>query len=62
MAPVPLSPDVPEFERLDIAADGTAIVAVAGNRIVGVASYVLHGARRAETASLAVDPAGARTG
>ena len=62
MAPVPLSPDVPESERLDIAADGTAIVAVAGNRIVGVASYVLHGARRAETASLAVDPAWRGTG
>jgi N-acetylglutamate synthase-like GNAT family acetyltransferase len=57
MAPVPPSVERPESERADIAADGTAIVAVADGRIVGVASYVLHDRRRAETASLAVDPA-----
>jgi predicted N-acetyltransferase YhbS len=62
MAPIPLSPERPDSERTGIAADGTAIVAVAGDRIVGVASYVLHGARRAETASLAVDPAWRGTG
>jgi N-acetylglutamate synthase-like GNAT family acetyltransferase len=62
MAPVPLSPNVPDSERLDLAADGTAIVAVVGDRIVGVASYVLHSGRRAETASLAVDPAWRGTG
>jgi predicted N-acetyltransferase YhbS len=57
MAPVPESPQVPDSERADIAADSAAIVAVIGNQIVGVASYVLHDKNRAETASLAVDPA-----
>src|SRR5437870_4730854 len=53
MAPVPPSAEVPDSERAGI--DDTAIVAIANGAIVGVASYVLHGARRAETASLAVD-------
>jgi predicted N-acetyltransferase YhbS len=62
MAPVPESPQVPDSERADIAADSAAIVAVIGNQIVGVASYVLHDKNRAETASLAVDPAWRGTG
>jgi predicted N-acetyltransferase YhbS len=62
MAPVAPSREVPDSERAGIAADGTTIVAVAGDQIVGVASYVLHGKRRAETASLAVDPGWRGTG
>ena len=55
MVPVPPSAEVPDPERAGI--DDMAIVAVAGDRVVGVASYIMHGPRRAETASLAVDPA-----
>jgi predicted N-acetyltransferase YhbS len=57
MAPITPSPELPDPERSTIAADGTAIVATVGDRIVGVASYILHGEGQAETASLAVDPA-----
>jgi N-acetylglutamate synthase-like GNAT family acetyltransferase len=54
MAPVPPSAGVPDSERASL--DDTAIVAVVDGVVAGVASYVLHGPRRAETASLAVDP------
>ena len=57
MAPRAPTPDLPDPERASIAADGTAIVALIGDEIVGVASYILHGEREAETASLAIDPA-----
>jgi GNAT superfamily N-acetyltransferase len=62
MAPRAPTAELPDPERSTIAADGTAIVAVAGSRIVGVASYILHGGSRAETASLAIDPAWRGTG
>jgi ribosomal protein S18 acetylase RimI-like enzyme len=56
MAPQPPSGAIPEPERktLNIA---TTYVAELGGRIVGVASYILHNDREAETASLAIDPA-----
>jgi predicted N-acetyltransferase YhbS len=50
------TPDRPDAERagLDVA---NSFVAVAGDFVIGVASYILAGGDRAETASLAVDPA-----
>jgi ribosomal protein S18 acetylase RimI-like enzyme len=56
MAPVAPSAacPVPEATGLE---EGSTFVAVVGGGIVGVASYVLRGEDRAETASLAVDPA-----
>jgi GNAT superfamily N-acetyltransferase len=54
--------ELPDPERSTIAADGTAIVALVEDKIVGVASYILHGDARAETASLAIDPAWRGTG
>jgi ribosomal protein S18 acetylase RimI-like enzyme len=45
----------PESTGLDT--PGAAIVAQVGTRIVGCASYILHPGLRAETGSLAVDPA-----
>jgi len=55
MAPIAPSPEIPDPERAELAADYT-LVALYGERVVGVASYILLGADRAETASLAVDP------
>lgn len=56
MAPRPPTVDVPHPERakLDV---GHAFVATAGDAVIGVASYILHGSGVAETASLAVEPA-----
>lgn len=56
MAPVAPSAAHPETETTGLE-EGSTFVAVADGMIVGVASYVLCGADRAETASLAVDPA-----
>jgi len=56
MAPVPATPERPDSEIAAIEI-GNTFVASADGKIVGVASYVLHGERRAETEILAVDPA-----
>ena len=56
MAPIAPCPEVPDPERSSLDTDGTTFVAVTEDRVVGVASYILLGDRRAETASLAVDP------
>ena len=45
----------PDAERSGIAIENTFIAEEEG-RIVGVASFIMHGADSAETASLAVDP------
>jgi 3-keto-5-aminohexanoate cleavage enzyme len=55
LAPVPVSPDIPDPETTGLAADGTTFVAVAGGRIIGVASFIEHAGSKAETVSLAVD-------
>jgi predicted N-acetyltransferase YhbS len=57
LAPRPPTPDLPDVESTGLERLGAAIVAVVGDEIVGVASYILHDGRRAETGSLAVDPA-----
>jgi N-acetylglutamate synthase-like GNAT family acetyltransferase len=57
MAPMAPTPERPDPERSTIAADGTAFVALSGEQLIGVASYILYDRQRAETASLAVDPA-----
>jgi N-acetylglutamate synthase-like GNAT family acetyltransferase len=55
MAPVAPSAEIPDPERSGI--DVTrSFVAEAEGRIVGVASYILHSAQYAETASHAVEP------
>jgi ribosomal protein S18 acetylase RimI-like enzyme len=56
MAPVAQGPDCPDPETTGLE-EGRTFVAIAGDTIVGVASYVLRGEGWAETASLAVDPA-----
>lgn len=55
MAPLPMSPDVPDPETTGLVADGTTLVAVAGESIIGVASFIEHAGSKAETVSLAVD-------
>ena len=55
MAPRAPAPELPEPERATIIVENT-FVAVVADAVVGVASYILHGPRAAETASLAVDP------
>jgi predicted N-acetyltransferase YhbS len=55
MAPRAPAPEFPEPERATIIFENTFVAVVAG-AVVGVASYILHGVRAAETASLAVDP------
>jgi predicted N-acetyltransferase YhbS len=57
MAPRAPTAELPDVESTGLEKLGAAIVAVAGDRVVGSASYILHGGRRAETGSLAVDPA-----
>ncbi|MBW2420704.1 MAG: GNAT family N-acetyltransferase [Deltaproteobacteria bacterium] len=52
MAPRPEEPDA---ERSGIEVDH-AFVALDGNRVIGMASYLLLSEKEAETASLAVDP------
>lgn len=54
MAPVLPSDEIPEPERSSIDI-GNTIVAVDGERIVGVCSYILLSPEMAETASLAID-------
>jgi len=56
MAPVAPGAACPVPETTGLEPDHT-LVAIVGGEIVGVASYVLLGAARAETASLALDPA-----
>ena len=56
MAPRPPSADVPDPERSALLVE-TSFVATADDVVVGVASYILHADRLAETASLAVAPA-----
>ena len=55
MAPKKASDTVPNPERDSLDADNTFIALLDG-KLVGVASYLLLDDRRAETASLAVDP------
>jgi len=55
MAPIAPSADNPDPERSMINVENS-FVAVAGSRIVGVCSYIVHSEELAETASLAVDP------
>lgn len=54
MAPIPPSREVPDPERSSIEIDN-AVVAVDGEKIVGVCSYILLSEEIAETASLAID-------
>lgn len=56
IAPVAPSPDLPVPERTEIAIDN-AYVAIDGDRVVGVCSYILHSPILAEGASFCVDPA-----
>lgn len=56
IAPVPPSSDIPVPERTEIIIDN-AYVAVDGDRIVGVCSYILQSPTLAEGASFCVDPA-----
>jgi ribosomal protein S18 acetylase RimI-like enzyme len=56
MAPRSPGPDNPSPERSGIQVENS-FVAVAGQRVVGVASYIVYTPDSAETASLAVDPA-----
>ena len=55
MVPTEASKTVPNPERSDLNIDNT-FVALRQGKLVGVASYILLGDDRAETASLAVDP------
>lgn len=55
MAPVAPSRDVPDPERTSIQIENS-FIAMKDGHVVGIASYILHGAGMAETASLAVDP------
>jgi predicted N-acetyltransferase YhbS len=55
IAPRSPAPKFPEPERATIIVENTFVAVVAGS-VVGVASYILHADRAAETASLAVDP------
>lgn len=55
MAPRAADETTPEVERSELDMSRT-FVARAGDRVVGVASYIVHDAALAETASLAVDP------
>ncbi len=55
MAPRPPSAAVPDPERSTLYLENS-FVALSGEVVIGVASYILHGTQ-AETASLAVDPA-----
>jgi len=55
MAPRQASESMPNPERSKLDIDNT-FVALLDNQLVGVASYILLGDNRAETASLAVDP------
>lgn len=55
MAPIQASQAVPHPERSQLHIDHT-FVALRQGELVGVASYILLGGGRAETASLAVDP------
>jgi N-acetylglutamate synthase-like GNAT family acetyltransferase len=56
MAPRPPSADVPDPERSALIVENS-FVAIADGTVIGVASYILHADRTAETASLAVAPA-----
>ncbi|HZQ73385.1 MAG TPA: GNAT family N-acetyltransferase [Burkholderiales bacterium] len=55
MAPQAPSTERPHPERSSLLVENS-FVALADQRLVGVASYILHGNGLAETASLAVDP------
>jgi predicted N-acetyltransferase YhbS len=55
MAPLSPSEEIPEPERSSINIENS-FVAVLGNRVVGVASYIVLSDGLAETASLAVAP------
>lgn len=56
IAPVAPSREVPDPERTEIIADNT-YVALDGDRIIGVCSFIQHSPVLAEGASLGVDPA-----
>ena len=62
LAPREPSADCLEVESTGLDQPGAPIVALVKDQIVGSASYILHGHRRAETGSLAVDPAWRGTG
>lgn len=55
MAPTKVSAAVPNPERNNLDADNT-FIALLNGQLVGVASYIFLDEKRAETASLAVDP------
>lgn len=55
MAPIAPSPQIPSPERETINVEN-GFVAECDGEIVGVASYIVHTPRRAETANHAVDP------
>lgn len=55
MAPRPADADCPDPERSGLDLEHT-LVALRGERIVGVCSFIMHSPTLAETASLAVDP------
>jgi predicted N-acetyltransferase YhbS len=57
MAPRQPTAECPDVESTGLERLGAAIVAEIDGLVVGSASYILHGDRRAETGSLAVDPA-----
>jgi N-acetylglutamate synthase-like GNAT family acetyltransferase len=61
LEPRPPSPEVPEPERTRLDPEHT-FVAVEGDRIVGVSSYIVLSPDVAETASVVVDPAWLRRG
>jgi len=56
MAPIMPSRENPDPERSSLNIDNS-FVALDGDRLIGVCSYIVHSEELAETASLAVDPA-----
>lgn len=56
MAPAPPSDERKDPERSELTI-GNSFVALLGEKIVGVCSYIVHSPDLVETASLAVDPA-----
>lgn len=61
IAPVAPSSEIPDPERTELIVENT-YVAIDGDRIVGVCSFIQHSPIVAEGASLAVDPAYHRLG
>jgi N-acetylglutamate synthase-like GNAT family acetyltransferase len=55
MAPTPPSDELEDPERSDLDIDNS-FVALLGDEVVGVCSFIIHSPELVETASLAVDP------